>query len=105
MKVMVQNVVRTSWGIPRVTHQRDFKELKDSFGFLEKHSVALQGRVKAAEITMRLDSSPSPFLLSNRALTLHQWLIIGHCFLPGASGWQMVGPRQVAEHKGWYGGT
>lgn len=54
MKLMVQNAVRTSWGIPRVTHQYDFKEMKDSFGFLEKHSVALQGRVKAAEITEAL---------------------------------------------------
>lgn len=61
MKLMVQNAVRTSWGIPRVTHQYDFKEMKDSFGFLEKHSVALQGRVKAAEITEALFISFSLF--------------------------------------------
>lgn len=72
-EVMAQNVLRTSWGIPRLTHQYDSRELND---FLEKLSVGLHGRVEAEEITMRLDSSPFGLSLSNQALTLCQWLIL-----------------------------
>lgn len=75
-QVMAQNVVRTSWGIPGVTHHCCFEELNDSFGFLEKLSVGLHGRVEATEITVRLDSSPFCLSLSNQALAFCQWLTL-----------------------------
>ena len=80
---MAQNVVRTSWGIPGGTHHCCFEELNDSFGFLEKLSMGLHGRVEATEIIVRLDSSPFCLSLSDQALAFRQWLtpllMIGQC--------------------------